>query len=115
MNFKKLFLVMAVGALIGLAGYNVAGAQTILPAPAKWSIPQPASGIANVFGFYWIGLYAGGQVVNDIDSPFRGGEYALTANAIVGFKKYYDLQFQVIRPLSRAPALYRFAVGIKIL
>lgn len=77
--------------------------------------PETASsGIASKLGLHWTGFYVGAQVVNDFKTPVRGQEYALTANTIIGFKKFYDIQFQIIYPVSKVPTLYRVAIGAKI-
>ena len=58
--------------------------------------------------FSWRGLYVGAQSVTPIDrAPTRIGDYAITANVIIGIKKSYSIQFQFIVPVNGRRPVYR--------
>lgn len=83
---------------------------------------QAQTGVIEKAGFKFNGLYLGGQMVDDFKTPFAQPSLALTANAIIGFRRYYSLQFQIISPAlvgfrgqKRSPLLFRLAVDAKLL
>lgn len=56
----------------------------------------------------WQGLYLGAQSVTPLDrAPRRVGDLAVTLNAIIGIKKRYSFQAQLIVPVNGSKPLYR--------